>query len=76
MADRLGVDARNFVESLNDLGVKARELGIEKVAAQAGVKPSIVKKFIANAMQSKNSDVRKIRLAVNEIEAQHAEKDS
>lgn len=68
MADKLGVNARNLVESLNDLGVKVRELGVEKVAAQAGVKPAIVKKFVADAMQSKNSDIRKIRNAVAAIE--------
>lgn len=65
--DRLGVDARNLVEALNDVGIQVRKLGIDKVAAQAGLKPSIVKKFVADAMKSKTSDVRKIRDAVNAL---------
>lgn len=67
MADRLGVNAREMVEALNEVGAQARKLGIDKVAAKAGVKPAIVKKFIANAMQSKTSDVRKIRDAVKSL---------
>lgn len=65
--DRLGVDARDMIEAINDVGSQARSLGIEKVAARAGVKPSIVKKFIADPMKSKNSDVRKIRDAVKAL---------
>jgi hypothetical protein len=76
MADRLGVNARNLVESLNDLGVKVRALGVEKVAAQAGLKRAIVNKFVADAMQSKNSDIRKITAAVAVIEAQAVEASS
>jgi hypothetical protein len=65
--ERLGVDARNFVDALNEVGVQVRKLGIDKVAAKAGLKPSIVKKFVADAMKSKTSDIRKIRNAVNEM---------
>lgn len=65
--DRLGVDARDMIEAINDVGSQARSLGIDKVAARAGVKPSIVKKFIADPMKSKNSDVRKIRDAVKAL---------
>lgn len=64
---RLGVDARNFVDALNEVGIQVRKLGIDKVAAKAGLKPSIVKKFVADAMKSKTSDIRKIRNAVNEM---------
>lgn len=71
--DRLGVDAREMIEAINDVGVQARALGIPKVAERAGVKPSIVKKFISDPMKSKNSDVRKIREA---IRAMLAEKDA
>lgn len=65
--DRLGVDARDMIEAINDVGSQARSLGIDKVATRAGVKPSIVKKFIADPMKSKNSDVRKIRDAVKAL---------
>jgi len=65
--ERLGVDARDLVDALNDVAAQIRKLGVEKVAAKAGVKPSIVKKFIADAMKSKTSDVRKIRNAVKEM---------
>lgn len=68
--ERLGVDARDMIEAINDVGVQARALGIPKVAERAGVKPSIVKKFIADPMKSKNSDVRKIRDAVKEMLAE------
>lgn len=68
--DRLGVDARDLIEAINDVGVQARALGIPKVAERAGVKPSIVKKFISDPMKSKNSDVRKIREAVKEMTAE------
>lgn len=65
--ERLGVDARDLVDALNDVAVQIRKLGVEKVAAKAGVKPAIVKKFVADAMKSKTSDVRKIREAVKEM---------
>jgi hypothetical protein len=77
MAGRLGVNAQPLIESLNDIGVQVREIGIEKVAAQAGIKPAIVRKFVADAMQSKNSDIRKIRAAVAALaEAEGGEKSS
>jgi len=71
--ERLGVDARDLVDALNDVGLQIRKLGVENVAAKAGVKPSIVKKFVADAMKSKTSDVRKIRNAVKEMLAPPAE---
>lgn len=78
--ERLGVDARDLVDALNEVAVQIRKLGINNVAEKAGVKPSIVKKFVADSMKSKTSDVRKIRNAVREMlapaEAPKSEEDS
>lgn len=69
---QINVNARGLIEALNDIASEARSLGADEVAKRAGVKPSIVRKFIADVMQSKNSDVRKIRNAVTEMLAEKA----
>jgi len=67
---QIGVNARGLIEALNDVANEAYKLGADNVAKRAGVKPAIVKKFISDVMQSKNSDVRKIRNAVTEMLAE------
>lgn len=69
---QINVNARGLIEALNDVASEARSLGADEVAKRAGVKPSVVRKFIADVMQSKNSDVRKIRNAVTEMLAEKA----
>lgn len=71
--ERLGVDARDLVDALNDVAVQIRKLGVEKVAEKSGVKPGMIKKFIANSMKSKTSDVRKIREAVKALLSEASE---
>lgn len=51
-------------DAMLDLTGVIRKLGVEKVAAQAGVRATIVKKFCSNPLQSKNSDIEKIKRAV------------
>lgn len=55
------------LEGLRALGEQVREIGIEKVAEKAGIRPSIVKKFTIDPMVSKNADIRKIRSAVEAL---------
>lgn len=55
------------LEGLRALGEEVREIGIDKVAAKAEIRPSIVKKFTIDPMVSKNADIRKIRSAVEAL---------
>lgn len=59
MAYNVGVS-----DAMLDLTGVIRKLGIDKVAEKAGVRASIVKKFCTNPLQSKNSDIDKIKKAV------------
>jgi hypothetical protein len=45
-------------------------LTIEKVAAEAGIKPRMVKKFCTDPLLSKNSDITKIKRAVTALTAE------
>jgi hypothetical protein len=54
-------------DKMLDLTGTVRKLGIDKVAAKSGVKPSQVKKFCDNPLQSKNSDITKIQSAVKSM---------
>ena len=62
-----GLNPNIVTNSLDDYADRIRELGVEKVAAKAGVKPTIVRRFLNDVMASKNSDIKKIKDAVNEM---------
>ena len=64
-----GLNPNVITDSLDDYAVKIRALGVEKVAAEAGVKPTIVRRFLNDVMASKNSDIKKIKDAVNTLTA-------
>ena len=64
-----GLNPNVITDSLDDYAVKIRALGVEKVAAEAGVKPTIVRRFLNDIMASKNSDIKKIKDAVNTLTA-------
>ena len=64
-----GLNPNVITDSLDDYAVKIRALGVEKVAAEAGVKPTIVRRFLNDVMASKNSDIKKIKDAVNTLSA-------
>jgi len=57
------------LEGFARLGAEVKKLTIEKVAAEAGIKPRMVKKFCTDPMLSKNSDIDKIRKAVATLTA-------
>jgi hypothetical protein len=62
-----GLNPNIITNSLDDYADRIRQLGVEKVAAKAGVKPTIVRRFLNDVMASKNSDIKKIKDAVNEM---------
>jgi hypothetical protein len=64
-----GLNPNIVTNSLDDYADKIRTLGVEKVAAAAGVKPTIVRRFLNDIMASKNSDIKKIKDAVNTLSA-------
>jgi hypothetical protein len=64
-----GLNPNIITNSLDDYADKIRTLGVEKVAAAAGVKPTIVRRFLNDIMASKNSDIKKIKDAVNTLSA-------
>ena len=64
-----GLNPNIVTNSLDDYADKIRALGVEKVAAEAGVKPTIVRRFLNYIMASKNSDIKKIKDAVNTLSA-------
>jgi len=63
-----GINPAIVTDSLGEYAAKIAKLGIENVAKKAGVKPAIVRRFINDVMSSKNSDIKKIKDAVNELE--------
>lgn len=56
-------------DAMLDLTGTVRKLGIEKVAEKAGMRASVVKKFCMNPLQSKNSDIEKIKRAAAALSA-------
>lgn len=62
-----GLNPNIVTNSLDDYADRIRQLGVEKVAAKAGIKPTIVRRFLNDVMASKNSDIKKIKDAVNEM---------
>ena len=64
-----GLNPHIITDSLDDYAAKIRALGVEKVAAEAGIKPTIVRRFLNDVMSSKNSDIKKIKDAVNTLTA-------
>ena len=62
-----GLNPNIVTNSLDDYADRILQLGVEKVAANAGIKPTIVRRFLNDVMASKNSDIKKIKDAVNEM---------
>lgn len=61
------------VDSLFAYAEHIRKIGVEKVAERAGVQARVVRKFLNDIMASKNSDIKKIKDAVNSLDAPPAE---
>lgn len=68
-----GINPSIVTDSLAEYAAKIKKFGVEAVAKKAGVKPAIVKRFINDVMASKNSDIKKIKDAVNSLDAPPAE---
>lgn len=64
-----GLNPAIATNSLDEYADKIRLLGVEKVASSAGVKPTIVRRFLNDIMASKNSDIKKIKDGVNKLTA-------
>lgn len=60
--------SEKVLDSMGELGDRIKAIGIEKIAEAAGIKPRVVKKFISDPMASKNSEIAKIRKAVEALE--------
>lgn len=60
----------NALDAFARLAAEIQKLTIEKVAAEAGIKPRMVKKFCTDPMLSKNSDITKIKKAVVALTAE------
>jgi hypothetical protein len=60
----------NALEGFARLAAEIKKLTIEKVAAEAGIKPRMVKKFCTDPLLSKNSDITKIKRAVTALTAE------
>jgi hypothetical protein len=69
-----GLNPNVVTNSLDDYADQVRSLGVEKVAAKAGVKPAIVRRFLNDVMASKNADIKKIKDAVNSMIADEDQK--
>ena len=65
MAKELNAGA--IVDSMFSYAEHIRKLGVEKVAEAAGVQARVVRKFLNDVMASKNSDIKKIKDAVNSL---------
>lgn len=64
-----GLNPNVVTNSLDAYADRIRKIGVESVAKKAGVKPAIVRRFLTDVMSSKNSDVKKIKDAVNALDA-------
>ena len=61
------LNAGVVVDSMFAIAENIRKLGVEKVAAAAGVQARVVRKFLNDMMASKNSDIKKIKDGVNKL---------
>jgi len=59
--------SEKVLDAMGSLGDEVKAFGIEKVAEAGGMKPRIVKKFLTDPMTVKNSEIAKIRKAVETL---------
>jgi hypothetical protein len=67
MATRPTID--DAIAALERVAEQVTDLGIERVADQAKLKPTQVRKFVNDVMRSKNSEIRLISAAVAALQA-------
>ena len=68
MAGRPTID--DAIAALERVAEQVTEIGIDRVAEKANLKPTQVRKFVNDVMRSKNSEIRLISAAVAAILAE------
>jgi len=68
MAGRPTID--DAIAALERVAEQVTEIGIERVAEQAKLKPTQVRKFVNDVMRSKNSEIRLISAAVAALKSE------
>ncbi len=68
MAGRPTID--DAIAALERVAESVTEIGIERVAEQAKLKPTQVRKFVNDVMRSKNSEIRLISAAVAALKSE------
>jgi hypothetical protein len=68
MAGRPTID--DAIAALERVAESVTEIGIDRVAEKANLKPTQVRKFVNDVMRSKNSEIRLISAAVAAILAE------
>lgn len=65
----MGIATDNYYEKMLELGLAVKKLGVEKVAEAAGTTVRKVNRFLTDPLTSKNSDILKIKRAVETLSA-------
>ncbi len=68
MAGRPTID--DAIAALERVAESVTEIGIERVAERANLKPTQVRKFVNDVMRSKNSEIRLISAAVAALKSE------
>jgi hypothetical protein len=63
----MGVASDNYIEKMEELGHAVKKIGIDKIAEAAGTTARKVNRFLSDPLTSKNSDILKIKRAVEEL---------
>lgn len=63
----MGVILESHIEKMLELAHAVKKIGIEKIAESAGTTARKVSRFVTDPTTSKNSDILKIKRAVEEL---------
>ena len=63
----MGVASDNYIEKMGELAHAVKKFGVEKVAEAAGTTARKVNRFLTDPLTSKNSDILKIKRAVEAL---------
>jgi hypothetical protein len=63
----MGVILESHIEKMLELAHAVKKIGIEKIAESAGTTARKVNRFVTDPTTSKNSDILKIKRAVEEL---------
>jgi hypothetical protein len=65
----MGIATDNYYEKMLELAHSVKKLGVEKVAEAAETTVRKVNRFLTDPLTSKNSDILKIKRAVEKLSA-------